>query len=125
MTCSVPRRTALRTLAILCLLTAFAVNKAMAQDAVNTTITLRIDGFTSEERDAVNEQLTKRGDARIAFACVPAGIMVIESTQAGRNADSLRLKALPGLLARLAPDRIAEDKMSLQQAEQLCDTARN
>lgn len=98
---------------------------ASAQQAAATSITLHIDGLSTEERDGLNQQLISRGDARIAFACVPAGIIVLQATDASRSADSLRLRALPGLLTSVAPHRIQEQAVSLTEAEQMCDNVRN
>lgn len=88
-------------------------------------ISLRIAGLTSEERDALTRELDGVPGARIAFACVPAGLIVLESTESGRNADTLRLRAMPGLLRNVAPSRISEDHISLRSAEELCAEARN
>ncbi len=115
----------LRALVFLCICIGIGGFKATAQQAAPTSITLHIDGLSTEERDALNQQLVSRGDARIAFACVPAGIIVLESINGARSADSLRLRALPGLLTSVAPQRIQEQAVSLTEAEQLCENVRN
>ena len=115
----------LRALALLCILVGIGGAKATAQQAAPTSITLHIDGLSTEARDGLNQQLISRGDARIAFACVPAGIIVLQATDASRSADSLRLRALPGLLTSVAPHRIQEQAVSLTEAEQMCDNVRN
>lgn len=115
----------LRICAVLCLFFLLGGFAAKAQQAAPTSITLRIDGLSTDERDALNQQLTQRGEARIAFACVPAGIIVLQATDAGRSTDSLRLRALPGLLTSVAPGRIHEEPSTLVEAEQLCENARN
>ncbi len=96
-----------------------------ADPATGTRIALRITDLTNEERDAVNRQLTDSGNAHIAFACVPAGLIIIEATDATRNMDSLRLRTMPGLLRSVAPARISEDHLTLQRAEELCAEMRN
>ena len=88
-------------------------------------IALRITDLTEEERDAFTRDLHEQGNARIVFACVPAGVLVIEGTESGRSADNLRLHALPGLLRNVAADRITEDQLTLRNAEDLCAEARN
>ena len=115
----------LRLCAILCLCFGMGGNMVSAQQAAPTSITLRIDGLSTDERDALNRQLIQRGDARIAFACVPAGIIVLQATDAGRSEDSLRLRALPGLLTSVAPGRIHEEPSTLTEAESICANARN
>lgn len=87
-------------------------------------IALRIAGLTSAERDLLQHELSRNGGTRIAFACVPAGLLILESTDAGRGADSLRLRAMPGLLRNVAPTRVSEDHITLQRAEELCAAQR-
>ncbi|MFZ1688779.1 MAG: hypothetical protein WAU70_15230 [Flavobacteriales bacterium] len=118
-------KTLLRTCAFLCLLFLLGGFAANAQTAAPTSITLRIDGLSNDERDALNQQLVQRGDARIAFACIPAGIIVLQATDADRSTDSLRLRALPGLLASVAPGRIHEEPGTVNEAELICANARN
>lgn len=92
---------------------------------IGPKVAFHITDLTSEERDALARALGQRGDARLAFACVPAGILIIESTEEGRSADSLRLRALPGLLAHVQPSRIQEEHLTLAHAESLCADSRS
>lgn len=109
----------------LLIISLLCTHRAHAQDA--TRIALRIDGLTCDERDALNRAFAQTGQAHIAFACVPAGVVILEpalGVDAERSADSLRLHALPTLLRTVAPGRIAEDHMTQEQAEELCAQAR-
>lgn len=115
----------LRICAVLCIYLCVGQQAARAQQAPATSLTLRIDDLSNDERDALNQQLMQRGDARIAFACVPAGIVVLQATDASRSMDSLRLRALPGLLTSVAPGRIHEEPVSINEAELICENARN
>lgn len=96
----------------------------VAQGPAPSSITLQIKDLSTEERDALVRQLEKGGEARVAFACVPAGILVLEATAQGRTVDSLRLRAMPGLLASVSPARITEEHIALNEAEQRCSNAR-
>lgn len=120
----------IRTLRILLLTICIAAAVgARAQSAGATSavprIALRVADLTEEERDAFSRDLHEQGDARIVFACVPAGVLVLEGTESGRSVDNLRLHALPGLLRNVAADRITEDQLTLRNAEDLCAEARN
>lgn len=115
--------TAYRRMLVACSALLLAV-MGIAQGPANSSITLKIKDLSSEERDALVRQLEKGGEARVAFACVPAGILVLEATTQGRTVDSLRLRAMPGLLASVAPARITEEHIALNEAEQRCSNAR-
>jgi hypothetical protein len=58
-------------------------------------IAFHIDGFSSTERDAIAVEIATGGQFRMSYACVPAGILVIERVdgamdEAGRaDAESL------------------------------------
>ncbi len=114
-----------RTCLLAGLLACASAEHACAQSSTDQCIALRIADLTSAERDALSIALTEHGDARIAFACVPAGLIILESTDATRSADSLRLHAMPGLLRSVAPSRISEDHLTLQHAEELCANERD
>ncbi len=120
---------ALRTLIVIIYLTFSQLSKAQTppQGASDNgpKVAFRITDLTNEERDALARALVQRGDARLAFACVPAGILIIEATEAGRTSDSLRLRALPGLLAHVQPSRIQEEHLTLANAESLCADSRS
>lgn len=87
-------------------------------------MTVRIVDLTSEERDAVSRSLEASGEARMVFACVPAGVMVF-APKAGRPSHTLRSQSLAALHARMPEQRIQQTSMSLAEAETACDEARN
>lgn len=88
-------------------------------------VALRVDGLTSEERDQLSADLVQRGDLRISFACVPAGILILEPVSPDRSADSVRAMAATALIHRLPAQRRSEVALSLSEAEELCSEARN
>lgn len=96
-----------------------------AQTTASSRVALRVDGLTSEERDQLSNDLAQRGDLRISFACVPAGILILEPTGTDRSADSVRAMAATALIRRLPPARRSEVALSMNEAEELCSAARN
>ncbi len=96
------------------------------QQATNLSrVALRVDGLTSEERDLLSNDLRQHGDLRISFACVPAGILILEPISADRSVDSVRAMAATALIRHLPADRRSEVPLTLSEAEALCSTARN
>lgn len=85
---------------------------------------VRVSGLTSATRDAVARDLMAQGQARVVFACVPAGILVFESLN-GSDHQHMRQAALPMLQQRAANATITEIPMSLREAEAECTEARN
>ncbi len=112
-----------RTLAFLALIAIGGLLHCQAQTAHR--VALRVDGLTSEERDQLSTDLSQRGDLRISFACVPAGILILEPVSPDRSADSVRAMAAAALIRRLPAQRRNEVALSLNEAEELCSAARN
>ncbi|MBK8339693.1 MAG: hypothetical protein IPK99_06710 [Flavobacteriales bacterium] len=84
----------------------------------------RITGLTSATRDALAQDLALDGGFRIAFACVPAGILVVESTSGPmRQADTDRL--LPMLQNRSNQADVIPLALNAADWEAECETARN
>jgi len=84
----------------------------------------RIDGLTSATRDALAQDLAIDGGFRIAFACVPAGIIVVESTAGPiRQEDTDRL--LPLLQNRSSQADVMPLALTAAEWEAECETARN
>lgn len=102
----------------------FTLPGLRAQSTTPATIAVRVADLTSEERDAVAHALQASGEARMVFACVPAGVMVF-APKAGRPTHTLRSQSLAALHARMPQQRIQETTMSLVDAEAACDEARN
>ena len=88
-------------------------------------VALRVEGLTNEERDQLSSDLSQRGDLRISFACVPAGILILEPVSPDRSADSVRAMAGAALIHRLPAQRRSEMALTLNEAEELCSAARN
>lgn len=95
-----------------------------AQATGPSTYAVRVAGLTSEERDAVVRELALTDQARMAFACVPAGVMVFEPTP-NKTSNAARLSATTVIEARTNRERITEVPMSLADAEAACAEARN
>jgi hypothetical protein len=98
-----------------------------AQDHSTTSsaLVLHVDGLTSGTRDAIVQDLTHDGEFRVSYACVPAGLIILEAVDPDRSTDSVRLRALPRLLRNVEPTRIREDHLTLEMAEERCAEARN
>lgn len=113
-----------RTLAFMAFITIAGILWSQAQTAPGR-VALRVDGLTSEERDLLSNDLRERGDLRISFACVPAGVLILEPVNQDRSADSVRALAATALIRHLPPSRRTEVPLSLSEAEALCSEARN
>ncbi len=112
-----------RTLACLTLVAFAGIFHSQAQTAPQ--VALRVDGLTSQERDQLSTDLVQRGDLRISFACVPAGILILEPTSPDRSVDTVRAMAATALIQRLPAKRRSEVALTMSQAEELCSSARN
>lgn len=87
-------------------------------------VTFQVEGLTSATRDELTRDLAQANDVRMVFACVPAGIIVLE----GRNGQSRtqvedRTRSL--LSSRASNLRARTVDQSLAQAENACEQARN
>lgn len=115
--------TFLRLLGLAVVLMCSTHSQAQLPDASRERITLEVDGLTSETRDALSRELERSGEARIAFACVPAGILVIEARQ-GQSRTQLETRSQSLLTQRSAALRSRTVDRSLAQAEAACAQAR-
>ena len=113
-----------RSLAIAALLLTLGTTSLLAQTTASR-IALRVSQLTPDERDALNRDLIARGELRITYACVPAGIIIIEPVGQDRDADSVRAMAAAAIIRRLPADRRMEIPLTLTEAEALCSAARN
>lgn len=96
--------------------------KANGQVPDHSHKTYRIEGLTSNQRDELVKQLEADGDYRIAFACVPAGLLVVEPVNLGQALDASRIEEL--ILPRSMRSTIRAVDMDLQTAEASCAAAR-
>lgn len=97
--------------------------KAQGPTTQSERTVLKVKGLDHTTRDALRTELEGQG-LRLAFACVPAGILVLESER--------RSIAAPMLSTALtAVEKYARSKditvlpISLQEAEEQCAQARN
>lgn len=95
-----------------------------AQTAPSPTLTLRVPGLTAQERDALTQDLGNGTGLELAFACVPAGLLVIVPTDPASGIDP-RTAAAPSIGRTLTLGRATEVTLTLQQAEADCANARN
>lgn len=89
-----------------------------------TTLTLRVSGLTAQERDALAQDLRNGTGLELAFACVPAGLLVIAPVDPQSGIDP-HVAAAPSIGRTVTTARAVEEALTLQQAEDLCTNARN
>jgi hypothetical protein len=87
------------------------------------TITVEVEGLTTGTRDAITRDLQHREDLRLAYACVPAGILVFESPATVRQ--DIRDMVTPLLEHRVARQRTRFTDVERNTAEDRCAQARN
>lgn len=114
-----------RSIALSAFFTLATMLYSQAQGQGPSRVALRVSGLTSEERDQLNSDLRERGDLRISFACVPAGILIVEPIEQDRSADSVRAMAASALIRRVPLARRSEVQLTQAEAETLCAEARN
>lgn len=101
-----------------------ASTHAQAQVTAPTQVTLQVDGLDSATRDALNRSTTP-GRPHVVFACVPAGILVFESTTNGSRSQ-LETSVRNAMTSRaINSNRIRIIDHSLAQAEAACAETRN
>lgn len=106
------------------LLFVISLNRLNAQThvAAPTSVTLKVRGLTSDGRDAIARSLGT--DLRLAFACVPAGILVFEA-EGSRDRGALREQALDRAQQHVRRQDITELNIGRAEAEEQCAQARN
>lgn len=98
---------------------------AVAQQAVShERVTMQVEGLTSATRDALAKDLKRTDEIRLVFACVPAGILVLES-RTGHSRGQLEERGRTALTARNASLRTRTIGHDLAAAEMACEQARN
>lgn len=85
---------------------------------------IHVDNLTAQDRDALQQQLSRRADLRLEFSCVPAGILVFAGQQGEAKAIT-RQRASTLLTARFSASRITELSHSMADAEAACAQLRN
>lgn len=93
-----------------------------AQAQLERATVLDIDGFTADQRDAIARDLKQDGRFRIAFACAPAGILILEPTSTTSAWDA---SAAEGLVrTRISATTIRNSVLDRRTAEARCAEAR-
>jgi len=99
-------------------------SQAQTPTIARERISLHVDGLTSETRDDLARELKRSGDARIVFACVPAGIIVLEA-RPGLTRTELETRSNQLLSNRSATSHARRVEHTIVQAEAACEQARN
>lgn len=86
-------------------------------------VVYRVEGLTSSMRDAIALELKQAKEHRLAYACVPAGILVFEAAEA-RRADELPQLALASMERHGARGRATRLDMDRNAAEAACAALR-
>ncbi|MBK6626180.1 MAG: hypothetical protein IPJ87_17990 [Flavobacteriales bacterium] len=95
-----------------------------AQTNPASTLTLRVDGLTAQERDALTEDLRSGTGLKLAYACVPAGLLVIAPADPLSGIDP-RSAAAASIGRTVTSARAHEETLTQQQVEARCTNARN
>jgi len=111
--------------AIITLLLCLAHDPCAAQGPTseNGRTVVRVKGLDSRMRDAVVTELGTQG-LRLAYACVPAGILVLEE-DARTASGTVLTTSLSAIEKHVRAKDITVLPISLQDAEQQCAQARN
>lgn len=107
---------------------AFAIllaQTAAAQNALQapSPVILHVEGLTASKRDLIKQEIEAHGDLRIRYACVPAGILILEPV-AGRSVIDPRGQVDPLIRRHIPLGRSTELNITIQQAEERCAQAR-
>lgn len=95
-----------------------------AQHTATPAIAYQVGGLTSEIRDELVQELQQQGTMRIAFACVPAGILVFEPVNGGLRADHQQ-QVESFIAQRVGRSSITVSSLDRNQLEAQCAAARN
>ncbi len=88
------------------------------------SLTLQVSGLTAQERDALAQDLRNGTGLELAYACVPAGLLVIAPIDPQSGID-VRSAAAASISRTVTSARAREEALTLQQVEDLCTNARN
>lgn len=115
-----------RFAAVLALALMLSTNALHAQHHVDSRerLILRVTGLTSATRDAIARDLNTGNQARLVFACVPAGILVLEPVRTASR-QQIRNIALPTVQQRAGSASITELSFSTEDAEAECAQVRD
>jgi hypothetical protein len=111
-----------RTLAFTALVL-LAGSSLHAQQPGTPSIAYVVSGLTASGRDQITQQVDQQGTVRLAYACVPAGILVFEPVNGGARTDIKR--HVEGIMAtQLGRSSITESTLDQQQLEAQCAALR-
>jgi hypothetical protein len=105
---------------------AFAtMQTASAQRSIQeqAPVILHVEGLTASKRDLVKQEMEAQGDLRMSYACVPAGILILEPVP-GRSVGDLRTQVAPIIRRHVPAGRSTELTITIQQAEDRCAQVR-
>ena len=115
-----------RTMAIPAILMMAPATALVAQtlDDPAQHIAFHIDGFSSTERDAIAVEIAMGGEFRMSYACVPAGILVIEPIAAGASSVlSTHGEAL--VRKHIGTRTLVREAKTITELEQACTQVRS
>ncbi len=105
---------------------AFAtMQTASAQSSIQAQapVILHVEGLTASKRDLIKQEIETQGDLRMRYACVPAGILILEPVP-GRSGGDLRAQVTPIIRRHVPEGRSTELTITIQQAEDRCAQVR-
>ena len=115
----------LRSFGLLAFIALLGLAKIHAQSAEQPVIGLHVNDLTSGERDAIARDLADQGEMRVSFACVPAGILVLEPTGRSTYTTQRHDAVLHTVRLRIPAARISEEPLTMTDAEARCAEARD
>lgn len=95
-----------------------------AQTTATPSIAYQLSGLSPEMRDQMAQTLQQQGTMRIAFACVPAGILVFEPVNGGLRAD-LQQQVESLIAQHVGRSSVTISSLDRNQLEAQCAGARN
>ena len=109
-------------------ITAFALALTLptqAQSNIPTqgSLIIQVQGLTAAKRDLIKQDLDGHGDLLMRYACVPAGILILE-TAPGRSVSDLKAQVAPFIQRHVPVGRSTELFITIQQAEDRCAQVR-
>ncbi|MCC7501276.1 MAG: hypothetical protein IT229_02020 [Flavobacteriales bacterium] len=105
-------------------LTLAMVTGLKAQTATTPSIAYQVSGLSPDMRDQLAQALQQQGTMRIAFACVPAGILVFEPVNGGLRAD-LQQQVESLIAQHVGRSSITLSSLDRNQLEAQCAGVRN
>ena len=87
-------------------------------------IAVRMEGLTSATRDALARDLIRTDRAHIVFACVPAGILIVEANNAQAPSSMLEEELSSKLSMHARGPGARKVDLTLAEAEAACEQVR-